>query len=156
MAKQFSGDLYDFENMSDDEIRAIVLEHLREYPNLDPDDIDVVVRNGAVTLTGRVGTDGEVEVATAVLDDILGLDDFTNELVVDELHRGTAPEAADIAAARNAAVDEQMGEPLDQQSDTAEHLQEDLESDTFGTHDMGKAIRDGASYSPPDRPTGGG
>ena len=156
MAKQYSGDLYDFENMSDDEMREIVLEHLREYPNIDPDDIQVVVHDGRVTLSGRVGTDAEVQVATAVLDDVLGLDDFSNELVVDELRRGDAPEAADTANTEDAEVDSQIGEPLDQQSDTAEHLEVDLESDTYGTHDVGKAIRDAASYSPPDRPTGDG
>ena len=156
MAREFGGDIFDFANMTDDEIREVVREQLREYPNIDPDDIDVVVRNGAVTLSGRVGTDAEVEVATAVLDDVLGLEDYTNELVVDELRRGDLPEAADSAAAIEDEVDDQMGDPPSHQSDTAEHLQSDIESDTYGTHDMGKAIRDGASYTPPDRPVGGG
>ena len=40
MARQRSGgDLFDFGNMSDDEIREVVLEHLRESPNLGADDV---------------------------------------------------------------------------------------------------------------------
>ncbi|MEX0912830.1 MAG: BON domain-containing protein [Gemmatimonadota bacterium] len=152
MAREFGGDLYDFQNMTDDEIRSVVLEQLREYPNLDADDIDVRVQNGTVTLSGRVGTDGEVQVATAVLDDVLGLDDFQNDLVVDELRRGDVPEAADDAVATRNETDAQVGDTNAQQSDTADHLVEDLDSETFGTHDPGRAIRDGAAYSPPDRP----
>lgn len=156
MAREHGGDIYDFQNMTDDEMREVVLEHLREYPNIDPDDVDVEVHDGSVKLTGRVGTDAEVQVATEVLDDVLGLENFTNELVVDELRRGDVPEGADAASAQNREIDSQLGDPLSQQSDTAEHLQEDLDSETYGTHDMGKAVRDGASYSPPDRPVGDG
>jgi hypothetical protein len=156
MARQFGGDLYDFQNMSDDELRTLVLEQLREYPNLDADDIDVRVKDGTVTLAGRVGTDAEVQVATAVLDDVLGLDDFAVELVVDELRRGDTPVAADDAIAQDEEVDDQLGEPDAQQSDTAEHLVEDLDAETYGTHDIGQAIRDAAPYSPPDRPVSDG
>ena len=157
MAREHGGgDIYDFQNMTDDEMRSVVLEHLREYPNLDPNDIDVTVRDGNVKLSGRVGTDSEVQVASEVLDDVLGLENFTNELIVDELRRGDAPEAADAAIAADREGDDQLGEPLAQQSDTAEHLQEDLDSETYGTHDVGKAVRDAASYNPPDRPVGDG
>src|SRR5690606_1949661 len=67
-------------NMSDDEIRDVVLEHLRESPNVSADDVQVAVRDGHVTLSGRVGTDAEAQVAEAVLDDVLGLDEYTNDL----------------------------------------------------------------------------
>jgi hypothetical protein len=156
MTREQGGDVFDFPNMTDDEVREVLLEQLREHPSLDPDDIDVIVRDGQVTLSGRVGTDAEVQVATAILDDLLGIDDFAIELVVDELRRGDAPAAADDAIARDAEVDDPLGKPDPQQSDTAEHLVEDLESETFGTHDMGKAIRDGSSYAPPDRPVSEG
>lgn len=156
MAREYGGDLYDFANMTDDEIRSIVVEHLQDYPNLDADWIDVAVKDGFVTLSGRVGTDGEQQVAESVLDDVLGLDRYSNELVVDELHRGQAPEAADEAIEASREVDEQMGEPDPQQTDTAEHLVEDLDSQSYGTHDMGKAIRDGSTYVPPDRPVADG
>ncbi len=156
MASEFGGDLYDFENMSDDEIRSLVLEQLSEYPNLDVDDMDVVVRNGVVILSGRVGTDAEVQVAGAVLDDILGLEDYRNELVVDQLRRGDMPEAADDANAAAEEEDGNIGVGNEQQSDTADHLTDDLETETYGTHDTGTAIRDGTAYTPPDRPVSEG
>src|SRR5690606_11591265 len=129
----------------DDEIRDVVLERLRGDSNINPDDIDVVVLSGSVTLTGRVGTDTEVEIASSLLDDVLGLEDFSNELMVDALRR-------DALNDEEGAGDDVPGNPADQQSDTADHLVEDLESKTFGTEDVTQAIRDGSPYSPPEGP----
>ena len=154
MAREYGGDLYDFGMMDDDEIRTVVLEHLREQPNLDADWIDVIVKDGFVTLSGRVGTDAEVEVAESVLDDLLGLDHFSNELVVDELHRGEMPEGADEEVALGG--DLQGGERMLHQSDTAEHLVEQLEDQQFGTENVQEAIRDASPYEPPTHPTPGG
>ena len=152
MAQDFS-DLYDFSTMTDDEIYDVVVQHLREYPEVDADWIQVNVRDGTVILSGRVGSDAEVSIAEKIVVEILGVEDFTNELVVDELHRGELPMAADDAFTAEEEVDDQMGEGRGvQQSDTAEHLVEDLEALSFGTHDMQAAIEDGASYQPPDRP----
>ena len=156
MARQHGGELFDFSDMTDDEIRQVVIEHFREYPNIDANAIEVTVRNGHVMLEGRVGTDAEVQVASAVLDDVLGIDSYTNDLVVDESYRYQLPEAADDAEEAIEALDDQLGTSDDQQSDTAEHLQEDVESQTYGTHDVGTAVRDGATYSPPDRPVSDG
>lgn len=152
MAREFGGDLYDFGNLSDDEIRQIVVDRLREYSNLDAEWIEVDVRDGFVTLSGRVGTDGEYQVAEKVIDDVLGIENFSNELVVDELHRGEAPVAADDANVEEMEADPQLGEGSSQQSDTADHLVQDVEAETFGTHDMGTAIRDGTAYIPPEGP----
>lgn len=152
MARQHGGDLYDFNQMTDDEIRQVVVQHLREYQGLDADWIDVFVKDGFVTLSGRVGTDGEYQMAQAVVDDVLGIDDYSNELMVDELHRGEAPEGADEAVAAAENDSGLGGGGTLQQSDTADHLQEHLEEEAFGTHDMGAAIRDGVPYTPPDSP----
>lgn len=151
MAMQHGGDIYDFENMTDSEIRDVIMEHLREHPGLDADWIEVDVKQGSVTLSGRVGTDSEINIAEAVLDDVLGIDDYSNELVIDELHRGEAPDAADDAALEAQEVEPQGGRGAEQQTDTAEHLQENVEEQAFGTHDLGAAIRDGSAYNPPDR-----
>lgn len=156
MAGEFGGDLYDFQEMTDDEVRSVVIEHLQEQTNLDPDDIDVIVRNGRVTLEGRVGTDDEVQVAGEVVDDLLGLDDCINNLVVDPLRRGTEPIAADESAIVPGSEEDNLGGFDLQQSDTAEHLVEDIESETLGTHDTIRAIRDASAYSPPDGPIGDG
>lgn len=152
MARQHGGELYDFDQMSDEEIRQVVVQHLREYPSIDADWVEVFVTNGFVTLNGQVGTDGEFQVAEEIIHDVLGIEDYSNELVVDEIHRGEAPAGADEAVVQDEEVDDQLGETDSQQSDTAEHITQHLDSDTFGTHDMGTAIRDGTSYVPPDRP----
>jgi len=146
------GDVFDLQDMSDDELRALIEQEFDEYPNLDAGWIDVEVENGFVRLTGSVGTDGEVQVAEQVLVQVIGVENFSNELVVTELHRAEAPEAADDAVARDLDVQDQLGEQTDAQSDTAEHLVEDLEEQTYGTHDMQTAIEEGTPYVPPDRP----
>jgi hypothetical protein len=156
MPREYGGNLYDFSSMADDEVREVIIEHLREQPNLEIDDIDVTVRNGAVTLSGRVGTDAEVQVAEAVLDDVLGFETYSNELVVDELRRGDMPNAADDALALDQPMDDPLGGFNTQHSDTADHLVEDLESETLGTHDMSRAIRDASTYTPPEGPIGDG
>ena len=157
MATDHGGDLYDLSHMTDEEIRELVVQQLREYPNVDAEWIDVQVKDGAVTLTGRVGTDAELQVAEAILADVIGVATYSNELMVDELHRGESPEAIDDWLALEEESDDQLGGgPETQQSDTADHLVEDLEAEAFGTHDMGEAIQDGIPYIPPDRPIGDG
>ncbi|HEY0036431.1 MAG TPA: BON domain-containing protein [Longimicrobium sp.] len=155
MAQDF--DPYDLTGMTDDEIYDVVVQHLGEYPELDMGWITVTVRDGKVTLSGRVSSDGEVSIASQALLDVVGVAELSNELIVDELHRGEAPEAADDAFAQDMEVDDQMGEPnLQYQSDTAGHLMEDLEAQTYGTHDMGTAIEEGTAYEPPHRPVADG
>jgi hypothetical protein len=156
MATEFDGDLYDIGNMTDDELRSVVIEHLREQTNLDADQIDVIVRAGRVTLEGRVGTDDEYQVAGETVDDLLGIDDYSNNLLVDPLYRGHEPVAADESAVVPGSGEDDLGGSDLQQSDTAEHLVEDIESETLGTHDTIRAIRDASAYSPPDNPVGDG
>jgi hypothetical protein len=155
MARQHGGDLYDFSNFSDAEIRDVVVQHLRESPEIDHDWVEVDVNDGFVRLSGRVGTDGEVEVAEAVVHDVLGIEQYVNELMVDPLHRGDRPTAADTAVMEERESEDQLGGTQGQHSDTAEHLAEDLEQETFGTRDPGRAVEGGQTYIPPDRPPGG-
>src|SRR3712207_3743197 len=105
MAGRYTGDIFDFSGMTDDELYDLVMQTLRVHPELDPDWIEVRVRDGHVTLSGRVGSDSEVSVAEQVITEILGLEAFTNELVVDELHRGEMSEAADEAVMQDLEVD---------------------------------------------------
>lgn len=157
MASEHGGDLYDFSRMTDAEIYDVVRQHLGEYGDaLDPGWIDVFVKDGFVTLAGRVGTDAEIQVAESMLADVLGIKDYSNELVVDELHRGELPEGADEAIVQEEQEDEQVGKTGQATSDTAEHLIQDLDSQTYGTHDLGTAIREGTPYVPPDRPVSDG
>jgi hypothetical protein len=155
MAGRYTGDIFDFSGMTDDELYDVVVQELREHPEVDSEWVEVRVKDGHVTLSGRVGSDSEVSVAEQVMTEILGLE-FTNELMVDELHRGEMPEAADDAVMADLDVDAQYGEGNENQSDTAAHLVEDLGAQTYGTHSLSDAVNDGAAYNPPDRPTGEG
>lgn len=156
MAGRYTGDIFDFSGMTDDELYDVVVQELREHPEIDSDWVEVRVKDGHVTLSGRVGSDSEVSVAEQVITEILGLEQLTNELMVDELHRGEMPEAADDALAQELETDVQYGSTSENQSDTAAHLVEDLDAQTYGTHSLSDAVNDGATYNPPDRPTGEG
>jgi BON domain-containing protein len=151
---------HDFENidniddLSDDELRRLVRERLREHRGLDLADITVHVRDGEVHLSGRVGTDGERRVAERVVTDSLGIAALRNDLVVDSLRRAESPEAAD----ENVADEEErsgvlLGDRPVPFSREAEHLEEDLDSRLFGTSDVGSAIQNGTAWNPPVSPT---
>ena len=93
-----------------------------------------------------------MQVASELLDDVLGIESYTNDLMVDELRRGEAGSAF----AMNGSDDEGIDDLSEQQSDTAQHLVENLDAETYGTEDIGQAIRDGSAYSPPDHPVSDG
>ncbi len=156
MAQDFDELFFDYENMTDDEVYDVVLQQLNEYPNIDPGWMEVSVKDGFVTVSGRVGTDSEKQVVEKIIVETMGISTFSNELVVDELVRGDVPEAADDAAAYEAEFDDQLGGGNQNQSDTAAHLMVDLDAEMYGTHDMQAAIEDGNAYEPPDRPIADG
>lgn len=151
MAKDYE-DLYDIENMSDDELKDLVLQQLSEYPQLDVDLIEVYVKNGGVRLAGRVGTEQEIQLAEQVITDTLGVTEFTNELVLDELVRGERSEAADEANADEADLALQAGGARARTSDEAAHLMENLDAEQFGTTDVQEAIERGTAYEAPEVP----
>ena len=136
MARDFE-DIYYLDSMSDDEIRDLVRQELGEYPEIDVDLIDVNVSNGAVQLSGRVGTDREIQQIERVLTDVIGIENIRNELVLDELVRGESNEDRRTSPAT---------------SDEAAHLMENTEVDQFGTDDPQTAIERGATYEPGDGP----
>lgn len=156
MAQDFDDLFFDFSTMTDDEIYDVVVQQLNEYPAIDPGWMEVRVKDGFVTLSGRVGTDAERQIAEKVVVEVLGIEGFSNELVVTELARGDVPEAADDAAEYEAEFDDHLGGGLQNQEDTASHLVEDLEAETYGTRDMQQAIEEGLAYEPPDRPMADG
>ena len=153
MARDYE-DIFRLENLSDNELRALVREQLAEYEQVDADNILVTVTNGEVLLEGRVGTEEERRVAEHILSDVIGLERYRNDLVVAEMRRDEEPEAVDdhLAGSR-----ERHGEPIGRRSenvgDEAEHLEEDLEARMFGTHDVQSAIERGTAWNPPDEPT---
>lgn len=145
-------DFSDIESMGDEELTQLVREELNEHPDLDADGIDVGVKDGRVTLAGRVGTEAEFQVIEHVLSDVLGIATVENGLVVDELVRQEQPEAADNANAGVYASGGSASGGANRTEDSAEHLLRDTTAEQYGTSDMGEAVERGHTYNPPDTP----
>ena len=150
----------DFENifrldeLSDDDLRALVREHLADYESVDADNILVTVTNGEVVLAGRVGTEEERRVAERILADVIGVTQYRNDLVVDEIRRDEEPEAVeDHVVASGTRHGEPLGRRPEHVDDEAANLDEDLDARMFGTDDVQSAIERGTSWNPPDEPT---
>ena len=150
MAREYD-DLYDVSNLDDGELKDLVLQQLREYPDIDADLVQVDVERGRVRLSGRVGTEQEVQTVEQVVTDLLGVDRVRNELVIFDAVRGERSEAADDALIEERAADPQYSAGPPNTSDTAQHLVENLEAEHFGTHNPQEAVERGTSYEPPDR-----
>lgn len=153
MARDFEN-IHNIDDLSDDELRGLVIEHLKAHNALDIDDITVRAQDGAVILGGRVGTDGEKLIAEHVVTDILGAATVRNEIFVDQMRRAQSPMAID-----EHLVDEDQHEglllgdrplPLDPET---ESVQDDIDHELYGTTDVGHAIADGTAWIPPESPT---
>ena len=153
MARDFEN-INNVDELSDDELRGLVRDHLEAHNALDINDLTVRVENGTVVLGGRVGTDGERLIAEHVVTDVVGATRYRNEIFVDPMRRAESPEAID-----EHLVDEDrreglaLGDRAVPLSPEAEHLEEDLDSELYGTTDIQRAIEDGAAWIPPESPT---
>ena len=153
MTRDFE-DIFRLDELSDDELRALVREQLADYETFDADNILVTATNGEVVLAGRVGTEEERRIAERILADVIGLKRYRNDLVVDEIRRDEEPEAVDDHLAESSERDgEPLGKPPENVNDEAEHIDEDLDARLFGTHDVQSAIERGTAWNPPDEPT---
>ncbi len=144
--------LHRIEDMDDQELEDLIAQELREYPDIDVDDVEIHVERGFVTLGGRVGTEYELQLVSQVVTDTLALQSYSNEIVIDEARRAQLPEAADEEAAVEGATLSQIGGDDPQTSDTADNLLEHLDEELYSTHDMQQAIQQGLNYEAPDRP----
>jgi hypothetical protein len=152
MARDYEN-LHDLGDLDDIELRDLVRDRLAENGGVDVDNVTVRVEDGRVRLLGRIGTEEELRVAEHVLTDVLGISDYSNELVVDALRRSEDDEAADDAAVTD-ADDYILGDaPRQVMQEQERGNVEDLESELYGTHDVQDAIAEGETYIPPLRPT---
>ena len=144
----------EIQNLSDDELKRYILDELRSQKAFDVDDITVEVNDGAVRLSGRVGTEEELRIVDHVLTDVIAVRNVDNELVIDEIRRSESPEAID----EHLADEEEHGglllgdvpRPL---SPEAEHLADMGSDDSIGTHDIQEAIESAEPWIPPESPT---
>jgi hypothetical protein len=153
MARDFE-DIHDIENLSDRELRDLVREHLEASTAIDIDDITVRVEDGLVILEGRVGDAGEDQVAEHVLTDVLGITNFRNDLVVDQVRRAESPEAIDDHLADEDAHDGLLlGDRQVSLTEESAHLADSPEVEQEGTTDVSKAIESAEPWVPPESPT---
>jgi hypothetical protein len=155
MAQDFEN-VFDLDDLSDEELRGLVRDQLSEYDTIDVDSILVHVKDGYVTLTGRVGSDSGKQIADHVLSDVIGLETYANDLFVDPVRRDEEPEAADEAVGRASFRGEDPllgGSDLSQTDDEAVRTTDNDDAALFGTRDMETAMEDGLPWSPPDEPT---
>jgi hypothetical protein len=145
-------DIHDIENMTDEELEAVVREELEANPDLDVSGLDVTVSDGRVIVSGRLGTDAELQIVENTLTDVLGITNLASDMVVDELRRDEQPEAADEANAAVYASGAGRG-GADRTEDSAEHLLQDTAAELYGTDDAAEAAERGYTYNPPDSPT---
>jgi hypothetical protein len=145
-------DIYDLENMSDDELESLIREELDDYPEIDPSRVDIAVNDGNVTVSGRVGSEAELQSIEQVLTDVIGIEHVSNEIVVDRLARAQHDDAADVANAEVRGVPRGQRGGANRTEDTAAHLLDDTGAEQHGTGDMGEAVDRGYSYNPPSTP----
>ncbi|HKW49415.1 MAG TPA: BON domain-containing protein [Gemmatimonadaceae bacterium] len=153
MARDFE-DVHDIDDLSDDELRGLVREHLAADSALDINDFTINVEDGHVILDGRVGTDGERRIAEHIVTDLLGLEDYENNVFVDPVRRATSPEAADDNIAEEEATEGRLlGDRPVSLSPEVEDRLEDEDAQLYGTTDVSHAIEEGTSWIPPEAPT---
>ena len=147
MARDYE-DIHDIDDLSDDELGALVREHLRGNNAVD------VADDGGVYLSGRVGTEGEMRIAEHVVTDVLGLANVRNELVVDPMRRAQSPDDPEEHEAELDANEGLLLGDSPEQRDDYDALDRDDESaQVFGTTDVQQSISSGAAYIPPTSPT---
>lgn len=153
MARDFEN-LHDIGELDDRELRDLVREQLSQHGALDIDDITVTAQDGHVVLAGRVGTDGERRIAEHVLTDVIGVSDFSNEIVVDPIRRAVSPMAVDEhlvdEAQRAGTLLGDMPVPL---SPEADHLADEADEDLTGTTNYEDVMENGLTWNPPESPT---
>src|SRR5436853_4355826 len=153
MARDFE-DVHDIDDLSDDELRGLVREHLAADSALDIDDLSIQVESGHVILEGRVGTDEERRIAEHIVTDVLGIEDYENNIFVDPVRRAINSEAADDNVADEEATEGRLlGDRPVGISPESETKVEDLDAELYGTTDVGHAIEEGTAWIPPEAPT---
>ena len=155
MAQDFEN-VFDLDDLSDEELRGLVRDQLVRDDSLDVDGILVHVKDGYVTLSGRVGTEGEKQIADHILSDVIGLESFSNDLFVDPVRRDEEPEAADDAVARAATRGEDPllgGDDLSSTDDEARRAKDNDDDSLFGTRNIENVMENGVPWTPPDEPT---
>jgi|HubBroStandDraft_6_1064221.scaffolds.fasta_scaffold113217_2 hypothetical protein len=151
MARDYE-DIFDTDDLDNDELRRLVRDTLRDNRSIDATDISVHVHEGQIMLAGRVGTDAEKRIAERVIEDRLGLDNVQSQLVVDPLRRAKTPEAADEQQAAEGGEELlPMGDRVYRDYDTIQRRSpdSDTEGDLDDTTESTESTELGIPWTPP-------
>jgi hypothetical protein len=144
----------EIQNLSDDELKRYILDEFRTQKAFDVNDITVDVNDGAVRLSGRVGTEEELRIVDHVITDVIAVRNVQNEIVIDEIRRAESPEAIDEHMADEEAHSGLLlGDTPRPFSPEAEHLADRGSDDSIGTHDYQESIESAEPWIPPESPT---
>ena len=144
----------EIQNLSDAELKRYILNEFRSQKAFDVNDIAVDVNDGAVRLSGRVGTEEELRIIDHVITDVISVRNVKNEIVIDEMRRAESPEAIDEHIADEEAHGGLLlGDVPRPLSPEAEHLADMAEDGSVGTHDVQEAIESAEPWIPPESPT---
>ena len=155
MARDYE-DIHDIDDLSDDELKALVRDQLKSHNGLDVNDLEVRVEDGAVCLGGRVGTEGERRIAEHVVTDVLGIISVKNEILVDAIRRAESPMAIDEHLAEEERTEGlQLGDRPRQFADGSQPADADADVDeaNWGSTDVQDVIANGVPWIPPESPT---
>jgi len=147
-------DINELDELTDNELHALIRDIFDQQVAFDPNDVDIAVRAGVVTLSGRVGTEEELRIAERTVSDVVGVKSVRNELVADPIRRAESPEAID-----EHLVDEQMhdglllGDTPGNEDAETQHLHPNIRAELFGTTDVQQSISGAIPWNPPDGPT---
>jgi len=147
-------DIFDVDDLDDDELRQLVRETLRDNRAIDPSEIAIHVHDQTVVLSGRVGTDEERRIAERLIADRIGIEHVQNQLLVDPIRRAESPEAIDEHLADEASREGLLlGDAPPSEDDEARHLHPDEDAEYYGTVDREEVMEDGVTWIPPESPT---
>lgn len=149
-------DVFDLDDLNDDELRALVRDRLAAHSGLDIDDISISVEDGVVRLEGRVGTEQEKRVALRVVTDEIGVRQVENDITIDPIRRAENPEAVDDEQGEESRREGLLlGDRAVPLEPSTEGMDEEVERDVMldGTTDVQNAINFGGAWIPPERPT---
>jgi hypothetical protein len=153
MARDYE-DARNANDLGDRELAELVREQLAATNAIDADDVTVQAFADTIRIEGRVGTEEERNVIDHILSDLIGLDTFENNVVVDPIRRAESPEAIDDHLADDDVHEGiLLGDRPRPLSPEAEHLAEDLDAQLYGTTDLQEVMEEGATWIPPEGPT---
>ena len=75
----------EYQNLSDEELGLLILEHLRNDGRLDLEELEISCRNGVVYLEGVVPSESEHSILLQILIDVMGFASIIDHLQITEL-----------------------------------------------------------------------